>query len=56
MNKQEKMKLVKALLKELEEMIEDHLDDYENIDLHAVSVVEGALELYKELMRDGVIK
>ena len=53
MNKKEKLESVRIILKELEASIADHLEDEENSELHAIDLIDSALEIYKEFSEEG---
>lgn len=52
MNKNEKLEAVKAILKELESSIEDHLEE-DGLDIHALDLVKSALEIYETNAKEG---
>lgn len=54
---QKKMQQVKAILKALEEMIQDHVEDADPSEPlpHALDMVESAIETYVEFEREGEI-
>lgn len=47
-NAKEKLRTVREVLKELEGIIEDGLTDGDPVDVPAITLIETALEMYKE--------
>lgn len=53
MNKQERMKNIKETLKEIESIIENHMDLESEIS--SFEMIENAIEFYKDLIKEGML-